>query len=176
MKRGNLIGLLLIVLGVCALTIHWDFLGNLLPTGEDPGHMIGIFWPTLFVIPFGLLFHLFWLLSGPKRGTGLLIPGGILTVGGVFCQISMLYDIWGYLWPGVVLAVAFGLLEFYLFGSRNPALLIPVTILGATGIVFFAMTIKFFGGFLQAGFAVLLIVIGVMIMFRRRDTHHEGQF
>jgi hypothetical protein len=142
-----------------------------LPTG-DPGRLFGYYWPTLFVLPLGLLFHIIGFIGG-RRTAGWLIPAGILVVVAVICQISMLTDAWGVLWPGFIMAVAFGLLEFYLFGSRNSVMLIPVAILGGLSIVFFSMTLTVFSGFLQSALAVLLIGLGVLVMFRKNGKRSE---
>lgn len=171
MSKGNLLGVVLIVLGLLVFSSRWDVLNGFLPSG-DPGRLFGYYWATLFVLPLGLLFHFIGLIGG-KRTAGWLIPGGILVVAAVICQISMLTDGWGVLWPGFILAVAVGLLEFYLFGSRNPVLLIPVAILGGVSIVFFSMTLSVFSNFLQSAIAVLLVGLGVLVMFRKNGKGSE---
>ncbi|MCG7378418.1 hypothetical protein [Paenibacillus sp. ACRSA] len=103
-----------------------------------PGMIFATFWPTLFVIPLGLFFH--WLyFSMIGRGVGLLVPGGILLTTGIVCQIAMLFDNWGTMWPGFILAVAVGLFELYWFGGRNKWLLIPINILTVLFLLFFAV-------------------------------------
>ena len=103
-----------------------------------PGMIFATFWPTLFVIPLGLFFH--WLyFSMIGRGVGLLVPGGILLTAGIVSQIAMLFDNWGTMWPGFILAVAVGLFELYWFGGRNKWLLIPINILTVLFLLFFAV-------------------------------------
>lgn len=133
------------------------------------GSLFGTFWPTLFIIPLGLLFHWMYFSLTGRRGSGLLIPGGILFTVGIVCQLSTLFDGWGYLWPGFILAPAVGLFEFYWFGNRNKWLLIPINILGVLSLLFFAMIS--FGAlynrviFGQPVLAIALIAIGAGIMF-----------
>lgn len=153
--------------------------GALLLTGKEgamePGKVFGYFWPSLFVIPLGLLFHWMYFYATRRRGSGLLIPGGILLVSGVVCQISMLFDVWAYLWPGFPLAVAFGLLEFYWFGGRNRWLLVPVFVLGSASAVFFSVftlgSLVSFHIMGQSSVAVALILIGLVIMLSKRREH-----
>lgn len=102
-----------------------------------PGEIFGYFWPSLFVIPLGLFFHWMYFQLVGRKGSGLLIPGGILLTVGMVCQAAMLTDGWSYLWPGFILAVAIGLFEFYWLGSRNKWLLIPINILTVLSLLFF---------------------------------------
>lgn len=169
MDRNVVGGFLLILLGAFLLTNKSDFI--------DPGNVFAYFWPTLFVIPLGLLFHWMYFVATKRKGAGLLIPGGILLVAGVVCQFSMLFDIWDYLWPGFPLAVAFGLLEFYWFGGRNKWLLIPVFILGSASLLFFAIftleSILRFNFLGQSTIAVILIAAGYLYISSKksRDFH-----
>lgn len=132
------------------------------------GTLFGNFWPTLFVIPLGLFFHWLYFSMTDRRGTGLLIPGGILFTVGLVCQLSTIFDSWQYLWPGFILAPAVGLFEFYWFGKRNKYLLIPINILGGLALLFFAIfslgnlyNRMIFG---RPLLAIALIVIGAGVM------------
>lgn len=131
MNQKSLFGIGLIALGILLFTTREHTLST--------GSLFGYFWPSLFVMPLGIFFH--WLYFGMtgRRGTGLLIPGGILLVAGIFFQLSMLFDLWGVLWPGFLLAVSAGLFEFYWFGGRNRWLLIPINILFVLSLLFFAL-------------------------------------
>ncbi|WP_046226044.1 hypothetical protein [Paenibacillus dauci] len=103
------------------------------------GEIFATFWPTLFVIPLGLLFQwMYFSLVGPK-GVGLLVPGGILLTAGAVSQLAQMFGIWSYMWPGFILAVAIGLFQLYWFGSRNKWLLIPINILTVLSLLFFAV-------------------------------------
>ncbi|MCY9516854.1 hypothetical protein [Paenibacillus apiarius] len=170
--RRNAEASVFIGLGLLLVLFSWSGWGNL--RLSDPGFIFGYFWPILFVIPLGILFHVMHFIFLHRRAPGLLIPGGILLVSGVVCQISMLFDAWEYMWPGFPLAVAFGLFEFYLLGIRNKWLLIPVYILGSMSLLFFA--IFSFGVFTSAGagsgtLALLLIVAGIALLYRRKSSY-----
>jgi hypothetical protein len=132
------------------------------------GTLFGTFWPILFVLPLGLLFHWMYFSVVGRRATGLLIPGGILFTVGLVCQLSTLFNSWQYLWPGFILAPAVGLFEFYWFGNRNKYLLIPINILTVLSLLFFAVfslgalyNRLIFG---QPLLAIALIAIGAGIM------------
>lgn len=144
----------------------------------DPGTLIGYFWPSLFVIPLGLMFHWMYFSLLGRRGSGVLIPGGILLTVGLVCQISMLFDIWHYMWPGFILAVAVGLFEFYWFGYRNKWLLLPINILAGLSLMFFALfsvgsIFNQFSG--QPIVAILFILAGgfLLIRWKKKDTRDE---
>lgn len=139
----------------------------------DPGTIISYFWPSIFIIPFGILFHWMYFSVTSGRATGLLIPGGLLLTVGTVCQVSMLFDAWSYMWPGFILAPAVGLFEFYLFGNRNKWLLIPINILTGLSLLFFAI---FSLGTLfskvsgQPLIAIVIIVIGLFMLIGKRKT------
>ncbi|MFD2171904.1 hypothetical protein [Tumebacillus lipolyticus] len=154
---GTLIALgLLFLIGQAGLLDNWI----------TPGEMIALFWPTLFVIPLGIAFHLGFFFGG-RHLAGLLVPGGILLGTGVVSQFATLFDGWSYMWPGYLASVALGLFELYLFGIRQPALLIPVGILGGLSVIFFAIfglgQIGSLGRYALAG---LLIAFGVLVLSR----------
>jgi len=135
------------------------------------GELFEYFWPSMFVLPLGLLFH--WLYFGVtnRRGVGLLVPAGILTTVGVVCQLSMLYDAWEILWPGFILAVAVGLFELYWFGGRNKWLLIPIQILTVLSLLFFAVfsvgsLFSFLSG--KPYLALLMVAIGAVLLIGRK--------
>ena len=73
------------------------------------------------------------------------------------------------MWPGFIMAVAVGLFELYLFGSRDRALLIPVGILGGLSIIFFSsfsMSMLFGGRYRNLLLPAVLILAGIFIMAR----------
>ncbi|MFD0590437.1 hypothetical protein ACFQZE_20825 [Paenibacillus sp. GCM10027627] len=168
MKLKTIGGALLLLLGIILLLNQGQ--------GETfgPGKIFAYFWPSLFVLPLGLLLH--WLYFGMTggKGAGLLIPGGILIVSGIVCQIAMLVGNWEYMWPGFILAPAVGLLEFYWFGGRNKWLLIPINILTVLSLLFFA--VFSFGTFFntalskQPYFAIILILGGAALLTWRKKT------
>jgi hypothetical protein len=164
MDRRALGGILLILAGV------FLFAGKGNPI--NPGFVFGNFWASLFIIPLGLFFHWLYFFVNKQRGAGLLIPGGILLVSGVVCQISMLLGNWQYTWPGFPLAVAFGLLEFYWFSGRNRWLLIPIFILSGVSFLFFAIfalnglfSFKIMG---QSTAAIILVAAGLFLMLGKK--------
>lgn len=126
------------------------------------GTIFAYFWPSMFVIPLGLFFHWLYFSMLQRRGSGLLIPGGILLTAGVVCQIAMLTDGWGYLWPGFILAVAVGLFEFYWLGVRNKWLLIPINILFVLSLIFF-MVFSFSSILNTLPFSRVLLAIGLVV-------------
>ena len=128
---------------------------------------IGTFWPLLFVILPGLIFH-YSFFAGNKKNPGLLVPGGILLVIGTVFQVNMLIGGWDVLWPFYIFAVAFGLFELYAFGNRDKGLLIPIGILGGLSMIFFAAFSinKIFGyGTAKLITPVVLIGIGLIVIF-----------
>lgn len=161
------------ILGPVLLLLGVYFLLN--PAGKmSTGYIFAHFWPTLFVIPLGLFFH--WMYFGvlARKGLGLLIPGGVLLVSGIVCQIAMLMDNWGSIWPGFLFAVAAGLFEFYWFGTRNKWLLIPICVLTILSLLFFVvftlgslMDEKLFG---QPILAIVLVLAGLFLMASRKKS------
>ncbi|MGO4732994.1 hypothetical protein [Paenibacillus sp. 2KB_22] len=163
MAKRTILAPVLILLGVYLILNQGGSLG--------PGTIFATFWPTLFVIPLGLFFH--WLyFSMIGRGVGLLVPGGLLLTVGIVCQIAMLFNNWGTMWPGFILAVAVGLFELYWFGSRNKWLLIPINILTVISLLFFAVmsigTMLSSLSFIQPFVAIVLIMGGAWIMVGRK--------
>ncbi|MBW7454779.1 hypothetical protein ACFOLF_15040 [Paenibacillus sepulcri] len=169
MSKKAPLGALLVLVGIFLFTSRDNVMG--------PGKVMAYFWPSLFVIPLGLLFHWMYFYATERRGIGLLIPGGILFGAGIVCQISMLFDGWAYMWPGFPLAVAFGLFEFYWFGKRNRWMLVPVFILGSASIIFFVAftlgTIFSFHFIGQTTAAVALVVAGVLLMLKKKSDDNS---
>ena len=107
-----------------------------------------------------------------RKGIGLLIPGGILLMAGIVSQIATLFDSWGTMWPGYILAVAAGLFEFYWFGSRNKWLLIPINILTVLSLLFFLVfsigPVLSYLSYVQPLIAILLVLGGAWIIAGKR--------
>ena len=104
------------------------------------------------------------------------MPGGIILTVGIVCQIATLFDSWDVMWPGFILAVAVGLFELYLFGSRNRWLFIPIGILTTLSMLFFAVfgqaLLSIFGITLPAlriAGGVLLLLISIDMVFARHS-------
>lgn len=165
-RSGTMIvGLVLILIGVAYLLnnfgifeIYFDIF--------DIGFLFSNFWPMFLIIP-GLIFHYSYF-TAKTSDAGLLVPGGILLVMGLTCQISMLFGVWEYMWPGFILSVAVGLFELYLFGSKEKGLLIPVFILGGLSLIFFAISLGRITILRLYLVPAILIIGGLMIVFRNR--------
>ncbi|MFC4779086.1 hypothetical protein ACFO9Q_20025 [Paenibacillus sp. GCM10023252] len=164
MNTRTIAGPLLILLGAVLL----------LNKGADfgVGHIFELFWPTLFVIPVGLLLHWLYFSMTGRKGVGLLVAGGTVLVAGVVSQIAMLTGKWEVMWPGFILAPAVGLLELYWFGTRNRWLLIPINILTVLSLLFFIVfSISSFFDTMNGSrtiIAVALIAVGAYMMMSRR--------
>ncbi|AEY68060.1 DUF5668 domain-containing protein [Clostridium sp. BNL1100] len=164
--RGTMIiGLVLIILGVLFLLsnfgifeIYFDIF--------DIGFLFAHFWPMFLIIP-GVIFHYAYF-TAKTPDAGLLVPGGILLVTGLTCQISMLFDLWSFMWPGFILAVAVGLFELYLFGTREKGLLIPVFILGGLSLIFFTFSLGSSWVLRTYLVPIILILGGILIVTRNR--------
>jgi len=167
MNKRTIVAPFLILLGVYLFLNQGESFG--------PGSIFAYFWPSLFVIPLGIFFHWMYFSMTGRKGVGLLIPGGILFVAGIVCQISMLFNTWIYMWPGFILAVAVGLFEFYWFSGRNKWLLIPINILTILSLLFFAVFSigTFFNQMtvLRPILAALLIIAGSLALVMRRKEH-----
>ena len=118
------------------------------------------------------VFHWMYFSLVGRQGIGLLIPGGILLTAGIVSQIASLFDSWGSMWPGFILAVAAGLFEFYWFGSRNKWLLIPINILTVLSLLFFVVfsigPVLNYLSVVQPVIAVLLVLGGAWLMLGRK--------
>lgn len=163
-KRGNVVvGIVLIIIGVLFLLKTMDIIDlNIFS-------IVSQFWPFLFLMVPGLAFH-YGYFFGRSRDAGLLVPGGILLVSGITCQLSVSLGIWHLMWPGFILAVAVGLFELYLFGNQDKGLLIPVFILGGLSIIFFtSFSFRWLFGFNISKLFIpaLLVILGLIIIFKR---------
>ncbi|MBP2001514.1 hypothetical protein J2Z69_002559 [Paenibacillus shirakamiensis] len=167
MNRKTVLGPLLILVGVYLFLNKSGSLG--------PGSIFAYFWPTLFVLPVGLLLHwLYFSLTG-RKGVGMLVPGGILITAAVVCQISNIFGNWETTWPGFILAPAVGLLELYWFGGRNKWLLIPINILTVVALLF--LTVFSVGSLLgqsifgQPLLAIILLIAGAYLMLSKKREY-----
>lgn len=164
-KSTKIIGLVLILLGVVYLLNNFNIFEIYFDI-FDIGFIFSNFWPLIITIV-GLVFH-YSFFTGKTSDAGILVPGGILLVIGITCQISTLFDLWGYLWPGFILAVAVGLFELYVFGTREKGLLIPVFILGGLSLIFYTMMIGRIGVLRTYLIPAILILGGLLIIIKNR--------
>ncbi len=162
MKRNNFIpGLLLIGAGILMFA---GKLGVL-----DIG--VGVFWPMFLIVP-GLIFEFSFFTTGQNPGS--LVPGGILTVYGLFFFFNILTK-WTFmdsLWPVFILGPAIGLLQLYLFGNRARGVLIAASILGIISTVMLSFTL--FGFAVDYIAPVLLILLGILILSKGKCSDQSG--
>ncbi len=149
-----IIGFLLILVGVTSLVTYVFHLEN---------YLVHNLWFLLILIP-GLYFEMNYFQT--RKNPGQLVPGGILTVIGLlFCfEILTRWDYSNYTWPIYLLAVAFGLLQLYLYDHKDKGLLIPITILCFISLLFYVQL------FISSSLllAICLIIIGLYILFQKR--------
>lgn len=138
-------------------------------------NLVSHLWPTLFLLIPSFIMHISYF-SGRNTDAGILVPGGILLGVGTTLQLTVLFDIAHIVWPGYIMAVAIGLFELYLFGTRDKGLLVPITILGGLSIIFFVTNTfnKLFGfGTDKLFLPLVLILLGVAIIFKN-DRKNKG--
>src|SRR5713101_3075520 len=158
------LGVVLVVLGLFALLVQF--------TGFDPGGS----WPLFIVIP-GLTLLIVGFVS---LGTGALIPGAILTVIGLilaYMNATQDWPAWAFAWPLVAPGgVGIGI---WLQGLRNhdAQLLRQGRVLMFVALLIFMIAFVIFGTifrisetdyglFGKAALPGLLIVIGIVLLFR----------
>ncbi len=114
-------------------------------------HLIHNLWFLFILVP-GLYFEMNYFQT--KKNPGQLVPGGILTE----------WHYSSYTWPVYLLAVAFGLLQLYLYDHKDKGLLIPITILCLISLLFYVQL------FISSSLllAICLIIIGLYILFQKR--------
>lgn len=166
-KRSGtmIVGLVLILIGIAYLLKSFgifEFYFDIF----DIGFLFSTFWPMFLIVP-GLIFH-YSFFTAKTHDPGLLVPGGILLVAGLTCQLSMMFGIWSFMWPGFILAVAVGLFELYLFGTKEKGLLIPVFILGGLSLIFFSIALGRSAFIRVYLIPAILIFGGLLIVLRNR--------
>ncbi|OAB33933.1 hypothetical protein [Paenibacillus glacialis] len=157
-KKDVKLGLLIIIAGIVILLGKlgvFGFLGRSL-------------WPLAILIP-GLLLHALYF---SRRGQSiLLIPGGILTVWGLLFGIC---NIWGWglmshLWPALILGIAVGLYEYYIYESPRSSMALWVSIiLGLLSIVLILLSLMQTGVLYLV--SILLIAVGLWLILRRKSS------
>jgi len=138
-RFSAVVGVTLVVLGGLALlaSLAAPVFGMHVSPSWPLGTLWG-FWPLL-VIGLGLLFVIPPLVARGRRGLGaLFIPGlPVVTTGALLLFASLLgwWDVWSWLWPQEVLALALGFL-FAAITMRSVGLVVPAIIIGLNGVVF----------------------------------------
>ena len=112
-----LVGVLGLLSSLTSFSIDWSFLGAAIPL------LIGIFFEVQYF--------------SERKEPGILVPGGILTVIGVLVLLEHFFGdgLSEYIWPFYISAPAVGLFQFYWFGKRDRALLVPVSILSVVCLI-----------------------------------------
>ncbi len=165
MKKSSMFpGLLLIAFGVMLLANNMGlFVFN-----------FEYLWPLFLLVP-GLVFELSYFATGRNAGT--LVPGGILTLYGLFFYFNIVtgWNLMDSLWPVFILGPAIGLFQLYLFGGRDNGVLISSTILFVISMTFFTFTLF---GFAAEYFApAALILIGFFVLFKgRRESNPPNTY
>lgn len=173
-RTGKVLGSIFIIFGALFLLRNLNIIGPFW-SHFNIWHVIGRFWPSLFLILPGLLFH-YGYFSGRRNNPGLLVPGGMFLVWGAAFQINMLIGGWSIMWPLYIFAIAFGLFELYAFGNRDRGLLIPIGILGGMSIIFFlAFSVDKLLGFSTKPFVVPLILICIGMLVLRGGKGGSGR-
>lgn len=131
-RTANFSGMLLILLGGLAL-LHTAVLPLL---GWEYG--LWRFWP-FFVSAVGLAFIAFPIKYMERRGLkAFFIPGFPILVVSMLLLWGSIFNAWGiweYMWPMVILGLAFGFFAASIF-MRNIWLMIPAIIIGVNGLIF----------------------------------------
>lgn len=163
MRSSTLMGLALIIFGALFLG------GNLLAatTGfRIQWFKVWRFWPAI-VISIGLLISAMPLLFRKSRGLGALyIPGiPILITGAILFLASTFnnWDIWSFLWPLEVLAVALGFL-FATLSTQKIGLGVPAIIIGLNAIVLQFCAVTGFWGAWSFLWAIEPLAIGLILL------------
>lgn len=139
-------------------------------------NLMATFWPLLVVL-LGVTFFVGMLVAG-RRGSGLAIPGAVITVLGILLFVQNLFDLWetwAYAWALLISAVGIGLLIMNLYIKRLALRRVAGLILGIGLLLFVVFGILFeliffstrpdsaSGFFLGAG----LVLLGLFILFSR---------
>lgn len=154
MKNSNIImGAVLIALGCILLlsnlgyiNFSWDYI-----------------WPMALLLP-GVYLH-FAYFTKIDRNPGNLVPAGILTTYGLMAYAVAFFG-WhtmAIMWPFILIGIAAGLFELYIFGTKDKGLLIPIAILGGLGLTFLSKT-YFFLDLRNVLMPAILVMLGVMII------------
>lgn len=158
MKTSNtLTGLIIIVIGVLLLFMNFGWIDF------DFDYL----WPLFILIP-GLIFEISFFST--RKNPGVLVPGGILTTIGLlfYANIILGWHIMDELWPVFPLAVAIGLFQLYIFDKRETGVLIASSIVGGFALISLSFTL--FSISYDLVFPVLLIVLGMMVIFKKKDN------
>ncbi|HER25168.1 MAG TPA: hypothetical protein ENO17_08985 [Candidatus Atribacteria bacterium] len=155
MKKINyLFGFLLLVIGIVLILSNFGIIKIIWEN----------LWPLFLLVP-GIIFELSYFIY--RNDSGLLVPGGILLTYGLLFLVNVTYG-WHLmedLWPIFPLGVAIGLLQLYLFGTREKGLLIPIGILSTVSLFFLVNNLFFVDFAFLAG--IVLVIIGAWFIIKK---------
>ncbi|MBT2761670.1 MULTISPECIES: hypothetical protein [Paenibacillus] len=163
-RKDLALGIFIVVAGVVILLGKlgvFGFLGRTL-------------WPLVLLLP-GIFLHIMFF--GRRASAAILIPGGILTVYGLLFFICNIGG-WGLmtsLWPVLILGVAVGLYEYYLYESPRPGAALPVALgLTVLSVLIFIFTWLETGAFYII--ALILIAAGIWMIFGRNRSGRNNKW
>lgn len=172
-KRSSAIfGLLLIFLGVQTF-----FYRAFLPVfGLETGN--GRLWP-LFFANIGILLVLAPFMARQNRGLGaLFIPGVPIVVTSGVLLLASITDWWGmwqYMWPLVIIGIALGFIAAAAW-TRIVWFLIPATIIGINGLVFFFCAVTDLWEIWAAIWPAELLSVGLSLLLVNVWVRSKGIF
>lgn len=159
MKKNITAGIVLIVVGIIAIFQR---------TVDIPVSIWSILWPCILIIP-GISMHLEYFAT--RKNPQILIPAAILTVYGCLFLTNAVTD-WDYvskltfLYP---LGVAIGFGESYYFGSRQKEFgIVALVMILVSAYVLIRNMFPQIRNIREYLIPALLILAGVMILFRRK--------
>lgn len=145
------IGCILLLSNLGYINFSWDYI-----------------WPMALLLP-GIYLH-FAFFTKIDKNPGNLVPAGILTTYGLMAYAIAFFgwETMTSLWPFILIGIAIGLFELYIFDKRDKSLLIPIGILGGIGLMilsraYFVMDIK------KYLIPAILVVIGLMMLLKRKQ-------
>jgi hypothetical protein len=122
-------------------------------------------WPLLF---FAIAAVNFLIFLSNRRNYGVLMPAAIMVVYGILFQYCAVAGWWhmGELWPLFILGPGLGFFMMYLFGKREPGLLVPAFVLTGLSAAFFLAfgPLRYYSRF----WPVILIIAGLLLLLRRK--------
>lgn len=120
---------------------------------------------TYVLLGLGIIFEVAYF-SGERKTGGLLIAGGILIViGGMFVAASLIsWHMMADIWPLIILAPGFGLLQAHVIHKKDRGMLTASLILIGISVMFFNVTL--FGLDSYILISIVLILLGAYMVFK----------
>lgn len=158
-KKDLMLGIFIVTAGIVILLGKlgvFGFLGRTL-------------WPLLLLVP-GLLLHVMYF--SRRASATILIPAGVLTIYGLLFLICSFWgwNLMSFLWPILILGIAVGLYEYYLYETPRPAAALPMAVV----LTLLSITILIFT-WLNTGvlyvLALVLIAFGIWLIYGRKRSN-----